>query len=199
MAGERDEAVTAASGILTDVDAVDNPSIQATALLAWCFAKCDADPTAADEVGRRGLKIAQNNGIQLLESQLALSLSRLAALHGDPVDAFDYITLAIRNRYDSGSFSLMRSPLAVLASLLDRLGHAQPAAIISRFAATPLAQTAYPEITTAIAHLRDTLGEQTYESLAQIGERMTNAAMAAYAFEQIEQARALLPRSGASR
>ena len=36
------------------------------------------------------------------------------------------------------------------------------------------------------------LGDQTYESLARKGETMTNAAMAAYAYDQIDQARAEL-------
>ena len=48
------------------------------------------------------------------------------------------------------------------------------------------------EITTAIAHLRGVLGEQTYESLARKGEAMTTAAMAAHAFDQIDRARAEL-------
>jgi hypothetical protein len=34
------------------------------------------------------------------------------------------------------------------------------------------------------------LGDATYESLARAGKNMTPAAMAAYAFEQIDQARA---------
>ena len=46
-----------------------------------------------------------------------------------------------------------------------------------------------PEITTAITHLRDVLGDQTYESLARKGETMTTAAMATYAYDQIDQAR----------
>ena len=48
---------------------------------------------------------------------------------------------------------------------------------------------ALPEITTAITHLRDVLGEATYESLARKGETMTTAAMATYAYDQIDQAR----------
>jgi len=40
-----------------------------------------------------------------------------------------------------------------------------------------------------IAHLRDVLGDQTYESLTRKGETMTTAAMVAYAYDQIEQAR----------
>jgi hypothetical protein len=42
------------------------------------------------------------------------------------------------------------------------------------------------------AHLRDVLGDQTYESLAGKGERMTTAEMATYAYDQIDQARAEL-------
>jgi hypothetical protein len=48
------------------------------------------------------------------------------------------------------------------------------------------------EITTAIAHLRDVLGNPAYESLARTGETMTTAAMATYAYDQIDQARAEL-------
>jgi hypothetical protein len=43
-----------------------------------------------------------------------------------------------------------------------------------------------------IVHLRDVLGEQTYESLAHKGEAMTTAAIVAYAYDQIDQARAEL-------
>ena len=53
-------------------------------------------------------------------------------------------------------------------------------------------RTAFSEINTTIAHLRDALGDQTYESLARKGEAMTTAAMATYAYDQIDQARAEL-------
>ena len=48
----------------------------------------------------------------------------------------------------------------------------------------------FPEITTAIAHLREVLSDQTYELLAHEGESMTTAAMMTYAYDQIDQARA---------
>ena len=48
---------------------------------------------------------------------------------------------------------------------------------------------AVPEITTAIAHLREVLGDQTYESLARKGETMTTAAMVTYAYDEIGPAR----------
>jgi hypothetical protein len=52
-----------------------------------------------------------------------------------------------------------------------------------------MAAAAFPEITTAITHLRDVLGEATYESLAHKGETMTTAAIATFAYDQIDQAR----------
>ncbi len=61
----------------------------------------------------------------------------------------------------------------------------------------PLTASAFPQISTVIAHLRDVLGDQTYESLARKGETMTTAAMVTYAYNQIDQARAEL--KGASK
>ena len=55
-----------------------------------------------------------------------------------------------------------------------------------------MAAAAVPEITTAITHLRNVLGEATYESLARKGETMTTAAMVTYAYDQIDQVRAEL-------
>ena len=116
----------------------------------------------------------------------------LEARHGSPEAAFDYLALAIRNYLDSGNIATSRSPLAILAGLLCQLGHYEPAATIADFADDPLTRMAFPEITTTIAHLREVLGDDRYESLARAGRAMTNAAMATYAFEQIDLARAQL-------
>jgi hypothetical protein len=48
---------------------------------------------------------------------------------------------------------------------------------------------ALPELDTAVAHLREVLGEATYESLVRKDETMSTAAMATYAYDQIDQAR----------
>jgi class 3 adenylate cyclase len=103
--------------------------------------------------------------------------------------AFDYMTLAIRNYHDTGNTPMIRSPLGLLAALFHRLGRHEPAATIAGFAINPLAAAAFPEINTAIAQLRDVLGDQTYESLARHGVAMTTTAMVAYAYDQIDQAR----------
>ena len=136
--------------------------------------------------------IAQDSGNRAQASALAPYLAQVEGEHSDTVAAFDHLTLAIRNFHDCGNTITIRMPLASLAALFDRLGRYEPAATIAGFALSPLAAAAVPEITAAIAHLRDILGEATYESLARKGETMTTTAMVMYAYDQIDQARAEL-------
>ena len=70
-----------------------------------------------------------------------------------------------------------------------RLERYESAATIAGFAFSSLTAMWVAEINPAIAHLRDVLGDQTYDSLARKGDVMTTAAMAAYAYDQIDQAR----------
>jgi hypothetical protein len=60
---------------------------------------------------------------------------------------------------------------------------------VAGFALDPLTRAWVPEIDITIAHLRAVLGDDNYESLARAGETMTTAALAAYAYDQIDQAR----------
>src|SRR5262249_26438093 len=89
-AGELDEAQAASAGLLDAVDAADNPSAQAFALLAYGYVWRDADPAAAYEALRRGLPIAQRSGNRMIESYLAVNLSAFAAANRDPMDALDF-------------------------------------------------------------------------------------------------------------
>jgi hypothetical protein len=159
------------------------------ALAAYGSAFRDADPVAALNALGRGLVIAQDSGNRAQASVLANRLALLEAEHGDTLSAFDHLTLAIRNYHNAGDTTTIRGPLAVLTGVFDRLGRCEPAATIAGFALSPIAAAAVPEITAAIAHLREVLGEATYESLARKGETMTTAEMATYAYDQIDQTR----------
>jgi predicted ATPase len=189
IAGAGEEARAAANGLIEAAEATHNPFALSSALHACGRAYRDADPARALETLRRGLVIAQDSGNRLVESNLAIVLSRLEAEHGDPLAALDHITLAIRNCYDSGHVAVIRSALATLAVFLDRLGRFEPGATIAGFAFSPLTASGFPQITTAITHFRQVLGEPTYETLARKGETMTTAAMVTYAYDQIDQAR----------
>jgi hypothetical protein len=194
-AGAGDQARAAANGLIDAADATHNPFVLSFALHAYGYAFSDADPVRALEALRRGLVIAQDSGNRYAESVLAAIVCGVEAEHGDPLAALDYVTLTIRTFHDAGNTTLMRSPLAILATLLDRIGGYEPAATIAGFAISPLTAT-LPEFTTAITHLREVLRDPVYESLARKGETMTTAAIVTYAYDQIDQARAELEHSG---
>ena len=192
FSGNGDEARVASEGLLAAADDTTNPNTACLALFAYGIAYRDADPIASYDVQRKALTVARESGNRQMEAGIAVMLSMVAATHEDPIDSLDYLTLAIRHYYDAGSVSHLHNPLAILAVVLDRLGRYEQATTISGFAATAMAQAAYPELNATIAHLRAVLGEATYESLARKGETMSTAAMVAYAYDQIDQARAEL-------
>jgi predicted ATPase len=188
VAGSGEEAKAAANGLIDAAEATHNPFALSYALWAYGHAFRDADPVRALEALRRGLVIAQDSGNRIVKSLLATVLSGLEPGHGDPLAALDHITLVIGNFYDSGNVGLIPSALTNLAVFLDRLGRLEPAATITGFAFSPLTASV-PRLSTAIAHLREVLGDPAYELLARKGETMTTAAMVTYAYHQIDQAR----------
>ena len=58
-----------------------------------------------------------------------------------------------------------------------------------RFGVQSLHCVEFPNLSTVIAHFRDVLGDQAYESLARNCETVTTAARVAYGYDQIDQAR----------
>jgi predicted ATPase/class 3 adenylate cyclase len=188
-AGCLDDAMAATDGLIEAAETTDNPYALSLALLACGRAFRATDPVRSLAALRRGLFIAQDSGNRFAETTLALMLSGLEAEHGDRMAALDYLTVSLRNYFESGNTGMVHLPLAAFAALLDRLGRYEPAATIAGFALTPLSAAGVPEITTAAAHLRDVLGEATYESLARKGETMTTTEMVTYSYDQIDQAR----------
>jgi hypothetical protein len=190
--GEGDEARAASEGLLAAADATHNPMTACFALLAHGLAYHDADPVAAYGALRRCLTVAAETGNRQMESAAAVTMWIGAAAETNPIHLFENLTLAIRHYDDSGNVANLRNPLAVLACQLDHFRHHEQAAIISGFAASAFTLASYPKLNTTIAHLRDVLGDQTYESLARTGQVMTIAAMASYAYDQIDRVRAEL-------
>jgi predicted ATPase len=191
ITGSDDDAMAAANGLIDAAEATGNPFVLSWALLAYGMAVHDADPVRSLAAQRRSLVIAQDSGNRAEQSIIAGNLCGVEAEHGDPLAAFGYFSLAIGNYHDSGNTYMLRQPLGFLAAFFDRLGRYEAAATIAGFSvASPLAALAhFAEFGAATVHLRNVLGEATYESLARKGEAMTTAAMVAYAYDQIDQAR----------
>ena len=181
-----------ADGLIEAAEATGNPSLLALALGAYGVAFRDADPVGALNALRRGLVIAQDSGNRTIASVLATVLARLEAEHGDtavrvrsPHSGDPQLPQCGRHHDDPRPAGHPRRSFRP-ARTLRTGGHHR------RVRAQSHRRTGVPEITTAITHLRDVLGDQTYESLARKGETMTTAAMATYAYDQIDQARAEL-------
>ncbi len=194
FAGAQGEALAVSERLFTLAETAANPAVVCAALLAYGQTHSRTQPAAAYHALRRGLEVARASGCRQMESVLAQNLSSVAATYADPVNALEFLSLSLGNYYDSGSLSFVSGSLGILTSLFDRLGHHEPAAIISGFAEAPIALATFPEIAAATAHLREVLGDAAYEAFACAGANMTNAAKAAYALEQIEQAREELLR-----
>ncbi|MGB9226039.1 ATP-binding protein [Mycobacterium sp.] len=193
--GSSEEANAVADGLIEAAEATRNPTALCFALLADGFALRDVDPARALGALRRGLTIAQDTGNHLSESHLAAVLCRVEANYGDPLAALDYFGLAIHNHHEAGNTTMISTPLALLAAFFDRLGRYESAATIAGFTFGPITLASSPELSTAITHLRDVLGDAVYESLAHQGADMTIAAMANYAYHQIDQARTELEQA----
>ena len=193
VAAQSDEdAIAATAGLIEAAEGTGNPWALSYALIAFGVAHLHADPVGALEAGRRGLQVAEDSGNRLTRTYLAMLVARIEAEYGDSLRALHHIEFGIHNYHDSGNQITMRAPMAILATVLDRMGRYEPAAIIAGFASTPFAVTMVPELLTATAHLRAALGDQDYESLARDGETMTIAEIATYAYDQIDQAQAEL-------
>ena len=192
LTGAHDEAMEASEELRHADRVTENPALICWALIAYGHGRLDTDPVSAFEAHRLGARIARETGNRLLETYHTANLSRLAAKHGDSTQTLDFIAMSIRNYLDSGNYFLLPQPMAVLAHYFDRIEHLEVAATLSGFAKTSFATNYFPETEIAITHLREALGEETYASLAGRGAAMTNAAMAKYALEQIDLARAEL-------
>jgi predicted ATPase len=188
--GSTDEARVAANGLIDAAEAIGNPWVLAYVLNVCGVTFRDTDPDPALEAMRRGVLTAHDSGNRLYETAFSYWLAGSEAEYGDRVAALDYLAVAIRNHHESGNIGMLPIPLGIFATFLDRLGRYEPAATIGGFAAVnPMAPTTLPELGTATTHLREVLGDQTYESFTRRGETMTTTEMVTYAYDQIDQAR----------
>jgi predicted ATPase len=192
VAGSYDDAVKATDGVIETAEAIQNPFALSYALLSCSIALFHADPGRALEACRRGLKLAEGTGNRGNETYLLSMVARLEARNGDRLAALDAIVRAVRNYQDSGNPTNMGSALAIAAIVFDSMGRYEPAAVAAGFGSSPLNEASMAELRTVIAHLREVLGSSTYESLARRGQNMTIAEIAAYAYNEIDQARAEL-------
>ena len=186
--------MAAANGLIDAAEATGNPFVLSFALLAYGYRlpRRRSRPRARGPAPGPGDRPRQRQPLRSSHT-LAAVCARLEAEHGDPMAAFDYFTVAIRNYHDSGNTAMIRIPLAYPRRLsrpartLRTGGHHRRVRASVPSLQRPCPRSAPRSPTSAMSSAR-----QTYESLARKGETMTTAAMVTYAYDQIDQARAEL-------
>jgi hypothetical protein len=199
MAGRGEEARAEAVDLLTAADRTDNPNLASFALLGYGWAHHDDNLDAANVAHRRGLDVARTSGNRQLQSHHAVHLARLAATNGATSDALDYLALATKNLYDSGTYTLLSMPLAVLATILHRLGRYDAAVTVATSASNAMTRMAFPELVQTMDNLRDVLGAGRFDFRVSVSGLMSAAELVAYALDEIDLARAELAQGEVSR
>jgi predicted ATPase len=194
LSGRVDEAISLADVAVTAAEKMTNPTSLVFALEGYGRAMRDRDPAAARRALQRAVHIAGHSASRYLQTIATGLLSELEAEHGDPAVALDLFTSSISGHYDAGNFAMARSPMAVLAVFLDRLGRHEPAAVIAGYVApNPMTRSAYPELATLADHLGAVLGADRYNDLTDRGATMTATEAVHHAFAEIDNARQVLP------
>jgi hypothetical protein len=194
FAGLFDEADAAAEGLAEAGAATGNPYLYTFAVGATGYQASATNSSRGLDLCREALEVARESGNSFNEAMLAMPMARFEAAQRVTPQGLEHVTNAIRSYHDSGNVLSLSSPLGLLSSFLDRLGRSAPAAMIAGFALSPFTAKSVPELLVAVTHLRSVLGDDVYESLARTGKYMTMAEIVAYAYDQIDQARAQLER-----
>ena len=189
-----DEAVAAAEGLVDAAEASRQPVFALIRLLAEGSPSGTAEPERARKALRRGLEIAQDSGNRFNVSHLAAFLGQASRRRSATRWRRSIRVAAIRNYHDAGSPHDARS-LAILSARVRPAGTLRAGGHRRRFRPRPATTAAYLKSTTAIAHLREVLGDTAYQSLAKNGAAMTISAITTYAYEQIDHARAEIAQS----
>jgi predicted ATPase len=187
--GDLDVAETIAENVLSGADAANNPYVACFAAMAVSVPLTTTNPARAAEAIRRGIDVAHRSGNRSIETYLISGLSRITANYGDPLEALDQLATTFKHYLDAGSIGILSNALAILAGLLDRLGHVQAAAVIAGFAVTPFVSAAIPETEYTFSNLRASLGGEKFEALKREGAAMSTEAIVELAESEIEALR----------
>ena len=186
IAGRFDEAAALAADFVERAERSPS-SLAANAMLsAYGSAFLTRDPAGALVATRKYEAICEEHGWTVGHS--GSLVARAEAACGNRAAALDACERALRAYAASGDRPAAGTPLTVLASILHGVGHDESAAVIAGCGATP-AMAGYPELTVAIDDLRDTLGDEVFESLVARGQAMETNALFRYALEQVDEAR----------
>jgi hypothetical protein len=186
------EALALCEGLVPAAVATGNPYAHALALIALSRVEADNDLASAVAAGRECVAVCRQFGLRNMEMLVYPSLARLEIAAGDYRSTLDHLVDNIKWHFDTGDFSSLKVPLAVIAVLLVGCDLPEPAAVIAGFATTPFTLGNNREFAVAVEQLHQTLGDSDFDVLGQRGRSMPSHEMVAYSLQAVEDVRTRL-------
>ena len=185
--GRAEEAMAIADDAMAAANARSSPYWVAFAHVGYGRALAHADPVRALDKFREGLAYAREHPLPYWEAVFAREAGGLEAVHGDPEQALDLLSISLNSFQKAGNKATLAWTLASLAVLFERTRHPEIAATIAG------ATTQYPiadfilGFATAVERLRDALDPDTFDDCARYGAAMDLTEAAHYAHTHINQ------------
>jgi predicted ATPase len=186
--GRGEEARALADGAVSAAREHGNPFWIAMALDAYGRAYAQTDADKALGAFRESLEIADRNHIAFFRAGVAADFARLVA-EGDLDEGLALFDEIVDAAHRGGSPTQVDLALADLAFVFRDLGRAEIAATVygsSTRSSNIAGVTLLPEL---IEHLRDRLGEATFDECVATGAAMETADAVRFARQQIQTAR----------
>ncbi len=189
--GRHYEAVAAAGDAMAPVKAAGAPFSLGILLSAKGVALSQSDPAAAIAAFEDGLAVSRRSGNRLLSAMILSHLAALQARAGEPEAALRSLLQTFEESRGSVDRGFLANTLGALVVIFERLGRAEPAAVLYGSAMHEFASLAQAWQKEAAARVRQALGDVDFQRLAEKGAAMPIFEVARYAESEIRAALAV--------
>ncbi len=188
MAGRHEEAIAAARDLVATVKAAGAPFSLGILSSAKGIALSQSDPTAAIAAFDEALAVSRRSGNRLLSAMILSHLAALQARAGEPEAALRSLLQTFEDSRGSVDRGFLANALGALVVTFERLGRAEPAAVLYGAAMHEFASMAQVWHKEAAARVRRGLGDVEFQRLAEKGAAMPIFEIVRYAESEIRVA-----------
>jgi DNA-binding CsgD family transcriptional regulator len=191
--GRVEEAVDLADEGVAAARAQGNPWLIAYALWTRGSAYARVDPAYALTAWREGLDYVRQHRVNFFEGFIARDAALLKLVDADPEESLVLFDAAIDSFRRSGNIPQLTITLASVTSLFERIDRPEAAGTLyGAITCRPGSEHHVPDLPDLAGRIASKLGSDRFDECAAGGATMDLAAMAHYAREQIQLARAEL-------
>ena len=162
--------------------------------IGWAYggmgrALAEAQPLRALEALREGLRYADEHRLDFFEANLAQDAAKLEVSHGEFDDAMALFARSIAAFFRAGNVVFLAASLASLAMGFERFNRPHLAATIYGSSRRQASINLVPNLASAVARLKETLGDEVFAECVAEGEAFTVGESVDFANQHIEMAR----------